>query len=89
MPGSKVREIAHNYGEVNYDLSLGTGHPGDTLSFVPRGLTSEYLKKMQRKAYTEFFLRPVQIWRLMRSIDSWEDIKKYYKLTIAFIKLYL
>jgi len=89
VPGSKVREIAHNYGEVNYDLSLGTGHPGDTLSFVPRGLTSEYLKKMQRRGYTEFFLRPAQVWRLLRSIDLWEDIKKYFILTIAFIKLYL
>lgn len=75
-PGSKVREIAHEYGTVNYDYCLSTGHPGETLSFVARGLTPEYLKSMQRRAYAEFFIRPSQIWRLMKAIDSWEDIRK-------------
>lgn len=89
LPGSKVREIAHDYGEVNYDLSLGTGHPRETLSFVPRGLTAEYLIKMQRRGYSEFFLRPKQIWRLLRSIDSFEDLRKYLKLAAAFIRLYI
>ncbi|MEW6078982.1 MAG: radical SAM protein [Thermodesulfobacteriota bacterium] len=89
LPGSKVREIAHDYGEVNYDLSLGTGHPGDTLSFVPKGLTVEYLHKMQRQAYFEFFVRPVQVWRLVRSIDSLEDVKKYVVLLRTFLGLYL
>lgn len=89
LPGSKVREIAHNYGEVNYDLSLGTGHPGDIMSFVPKGLTVKYLKKMQRHAYFEFFVRPVQIWRLLKSIDSIEDIKKYFVLFTTFLRLYI
>jgi len=88
LPGSEVRSIAHEYGEVNYDLNLGSGHPGDTLSFVPKGLTKEYLKKMQRKGYTEFFVRPRQIWRLLRAIDSREDVRKYSKMVFAFLKLY-
>ena len=88
LPGSAVRRIAHEYGEVNYDFSIGTGHPGDTLSFVPFGLTKDYLIKMQRRAYREFFVRPIQIFRLLKSIDSWEDIKKYYKLLLVFLKLY-
>jgi len=89
MPGTKARQIAHKYGKVNYDYSLGTGHPGETLSFVPEGLTSEYLSKMQRKAYKSFFVRPVQAWRLLKGVDSVEDIKKYWKLCVAFVKLYL
>lgn len=89
LPGSQVREMAHKYGEVNYDLSLGSGHPGDTLSFVPRGLSAKYLKKMQRRGYREFFVRPIQIWRLFRSINSIEDIRKYFVLFWAFLKLYL
>ena len=88
LPGSEVRSIAHEYGEVNYDLNLGSGHPGDTLSFVPKGLTKEYLKKMQRRGYTEFFVRPRQIWRLLSAIDSWEDIRKYFRMVFAFLKLY-
>lgn len=86
-PGSKVREMADDYGETNYDYGLATGHPGETLSFVPKGLTSEYLKKMQKRGYREFFLRPIQIWRLLKAIDSLEDIKKYFRLVVAFIRL--
>jgi len=89
LPGSKVREMAHEYGDVNYDLKLGSGHPGEVLSFVPNGLTGEYLKNMQRRGYREFFVRPVQIWRLLKKIDSWEDIKKYFSLFVAFLKLYI
>jgi radical SAM superfamily enzyme YgiQ (UPF0313 family) len=40
-------------------------------------------------AYSEFFLRSKQIWRLLRSVDSFEDIRKYLKLTMAFIRLYI
>ena len=89
LPGSKFRKIAHNYGDVNYDYSLGTGHPCGELSFVPKGLTSGYLKKMQRRGYREFFIRPVQIWRLIRSIDSWEDARKFYTLAMSFMRLYI
>ena len=89
LPGSKVREIAHEYGTVNYNFELNSGHPGESLSFVPNGLTAEYLSKMQRRAYTEFFLRPSQIWRLLKSIDSFEDIRKYWELSLAFFSLYI
>ena len=89
VPGSKVREIAHHYGTVNYDYCLNTGHPGATLSFIAKGLTAEYLKSTQRRAYAEFFLRPSQWLRLLRSLDSWEDVRKYWELIRAFIKLYI
>lgn len=87
--GSEVRKIAHDFGEVNYDLNLSTSHPGNTLSFVPKGLTKQYLIKMQRKAYAEFFLRFSQIWRLLKSIDSLEDIRKYSKMFLTFLRLYI
>jgi radical SAM superfamily enzyme YgiQ (UPF0313 family) len=88
-PGSKVREIAHEYGTVNYDYCLSTGHPGKTLSFVARGLSAKYLKSMQRRAYAEFFIRPKQIWRLIRAIDSWEDFRKYCELALTFFMLFI
>jgi len=87
MPGSEVRKIAHNYGTTDYRLELGSGHPQDALSFVPHGLTEKYLRAAQKRAYREFFLRPIQIWRLLRSVDSWEDVRKYWRLFVTFLKL--
>ncbi len=88
-PATEARAIAHKHGDVNYDLKLDTGHPGKTLSFIPRGLTSEYLTSMQRRAYRKFFLRPSQVWRLVKNMRSSEDIKKYLKLTGAALRLFL
>ena len=89
LPGSEVREIAHEYGTVNYDLSLGTGHPEDNLSFVPKGLTEKYLKRMQARAYFEFFFRPRQLLQMLKMLRSKEDVKKYARLFFAFVKLVL
>ena len=83
-----MREIAHEYGKVDYDLSLGTGHPGRNLSFVPQGMTAEGLKSIQRRGYGEFFLRPRQILVLLKSIESFEDLKKYFRLAMTFAKFY-
>ncbi len=88
LPGSEVRKFGHMYGEVNYDYQLGTGHPGETLSFVAKGLTAGYLKEMQKRAYTEFFLRPKQIWRMLKFVDSMDDVKKYFELIKPFLRLY-
>ncbi|MBU1086306.1 MAG: B12-binding domain-containing radical SAM protein [Candidatus Omnitrophica bacterium] len=85
-PGSKFSEIAHEYGNVDYDFSLGSGFPEQNLSFVSKGFTPEYLKTMQRRAYIEFFLRPVQIWRLVVMIRSFDDIKKYFKMFCFFLR---
>lgn len=89
LPGSKVREIAHEYGAADYDVALGTGHPGDRLSFIPSGLTKEYLKSSQKRAYRKLFLRPIQIWRLLSSITGFQDISKYFLLFKTFIKVML
>lgn len=89
LPGSVFRNVAHEFGEVDYDLGLGTGHPRGALSFVPKGLTAEYLKNMQRRGYREFFLRPSQLFKLIRAVDSWEDLRKYAELAKAFVRLYL
>jgi len=88
-PGSEAREIAHKYGKVNMDLSLCSGYCGKGLSFVAHGLTAEWLYDTQKRAFREFFLRPIQIWRLLKTISGIEDVKRYWVSFKAFVKLYL
>lgn len=86
-PGSEAREIAEQYGIVNKGLELGTGYPRGDLSFVPNGMTEEYLQAMQKKAISNFFFRPKQIAHLVSAIDGPEDVRRYARMTRAFVKL--
>jgi len=86
-PGSEVREIAHEYGTVNMGLDLGSGYPRGNLAFVPKGLTMEYVQRMQKKAISDFFFRPSQIWRLLKAIEGPEDFRRYARMAKAFLFL--
>jgi len=84
--GSKCREIAHKYGQVNYDLTLLTGYTHSGLSFVPRGMTAEELFDLRRQGHNRFFLRPQVMFQYLRDVRSWTDIKRYFLMGQAFLK---
>jgi radical SAM superfamily enzyme YgiQ (UPF0313 family) len=88
-PGSELYTLAPQYGHVDYDVKLQTGHPPSGLSFVPHGLTESFLKKKQREAYRRFYLRPSQLWRMVKHLDGWEDFVKYCKMAKTFVKVSL
>jgi anaerobic magnesium-protoporphyrin IX monomethyl ester cyclase len=84
--GSKARQIAHDYGQVNKDLSLLTGYTHSGLSFVPQGLTEQEMFEVRRRGHNRFFLRPKVILRHLSEIKSLGDIKRYTLVTQAFLK---
>ncbi len=86
-PGSEAREIAEEYGTVNKGLDLGTGYPRGDLSFVPFGMTEEYVQRMQKKAISNFFFRPRYLAHLVSSIETPEDARRYARMARAFVKL--
>jgi len=86
--GSKLYDIARQYGEVDMDPSLVTGHPGgDSIGFVPDGLSREYLVNIQKRAYREFYLRPAQVLRMMRDLNSAESFRRYYSMARTFARV--
>jgi len=86
--GSHLYEIADQYGTVDRDPCLVTGHPAkDSIGFVPHGLTKEFLVNIQKKAYREFYLRPSQILRMMRDLDSLESLRRYFSMVKTFIRV--
>jgi len=48
-------------------------------SFVPNGMTEEQLLKLHRKFHRRFYLRPITLWRHLRSIRSVRDLYRYLK----------
>ncbi len=84
--GSEARRIAHEYGRVDYDLSLLTGYTHQGLSFVREGLTEAELFEFRRQAHNRFFLRPRQVWRFLTDVHSLTDLQRYFLVGQAFLQ---
>lgn len=85
-PGSELFEIADDYGTFTKDYLSYSSHT-DNPQFIPRGLTQEYLLKMRKKAYIEFYTNPKQIFHLIKNIHGFYDLRRYWKGVKTFIKL--
>ncbi|MFH1403242.1 MAG: radical SAM protein [Candidatus Altiarchaeota archaeon] len=75
LPNTRLYETYKRYGTFdNTDLTqLNSWQP----VFIPEGLTREYLIKRRKEFYREFFLRPKTIFRNLRQIRGWVDVKRY------------
>ncbi|MFH2138238.1 MAG: radical SAM protein [Candidatus Omnitrophota bacterium] len=51
-------------------------------SFVD-GLTPRDIYKLAQKGNRRFYLRPGQLWRIIKTIQSFSDLKEYFKAAIA------
>ena len=79
-PGTKLYEIAKNYGDISIKPNewhkfnqYGDKNP----VFIPKGWTGEELKKMQKKAWKSFYLRPNYLFSRIKKIDSFEEFKNH------------
>ncbi|MBS3113738.1 hypothetical protein J4448_01430 [Candidatus Woesearchaeota archaeon] len=45
---------------------------------VPKHVTKEQLIKMHKKAISSFYLRPKYIWKQLKEIRGFDDIKRLY-----------
>ncbi len=86
-PGTVLLDIARAEGaEIERDWSrlstmAGLGHVEPC--YVPQGRTASELERLQRRAHLAFYLRPAQIWAILRGrnpeirIGSWREFARY------------
>lgn len=78
-PGTELWNIAEQYGTLNKrnfsHFSLGSNKP----CFIPFGLTAELLLKKRNEAYRRCYLNLPMALRHLRSIKSFEDVKRIFK----------
>jgi len=85
-PGSRVYEIAANYGEVNLDWA---SMDNMEINFVPTGLTRADLLQFSKKAFFLFYLRPKIILFHLMQINSLEAARRIMIAFISFLKTIL
>jgi len=76
-PGTPLFDQLKARGEIpdvrENDFSCYNQNIGNTdlePVFVPKGRTADELKKLQKKAYAEFYLRPKMVWMHLRHINA-------------------
>jgi len=72
-PGTEITNQLLSTGKmdkINYDSFMYY-----KVDYVPEGLTAKELKKLQRKAFLEFYLRPRILFSLLKDINSFEHFK--------------
>ncbi|MGO9620573.1 MAG: B12-binding domain-containing radical SAM protein [Desulfobaccales bacterium] len=75
-PGSEVYRIASSHGTFDPDYNKMSNF---TMNFVPNGLTREDLQRYSRYLFLRFYLRPRIMLRLLKSIHSWEALRRLCK----------
>ncbi len=80
-PGTSLYKLAQEQGLIaDCDWSRFSSMAGFTdydPVFVPKGRDPKELKRLQKLATRRFYLRPKQIWNLLRNTRSLADVKMY------------
>ena len=83
FPGSKIYEIASQYGTFNNDWK---GMNEYNVTFVPNALTKEILEKYYTKAFKKFYLRPKIVLSYLKRMRRWKVILELSKIAFSFLK---
>lgn len=76
IPHSRLFEIALKEGKVNENIWADMTQNNDLMPiYVPEGLSIEDMKKMQKKAFLRFYLRPKKILREIASVRDIADVR--------------
>ena len=75
FPNTELSQIAEKYGKVSGNLN---DYSTITPSFVPKGLTSQYLIRKQKQGHKRFYLRLPKVLEFLMEIRGIDDIRKYW-----------
>ncbi len=72
IPGTEIYTMLNHTGElanINYNANSFA-----EVAYIPKGMTKDKLKNIQRKAFLRFYLRPKQFISLMSNIRSYNHL---------------
>jgi radical SAM superfamily enzyme YgiQ (UPF0313 family) len=89
-PGTELCQIAEERGLLtSHDWSRASSMAGFSSYeplFVPEGRTGEEMKRWQRRAMREFYVRPKQIWAVLSQTRSRADLRLIFEAARAVLR---
>ncbi len=77
MKNTVQGELWPKYGRLDTDDRLTESSFWEPV-FVPYGMTKRQLVKWQNRFYRSYMLRPSVLWRHLKNLRGWSDIKRYF-----------
>ena len=85
-PGTEFYNSVKNELKSNWqEYNTLSGYTKFNPVYSPKGISPKELKNLQKRATREFYLRPIQIYRLIKCIRSFDQIKTYLKGAVALV----
>lgn len=98
-PGTELLNVAIQEGlQVTDDwsnINTAAGLSNTQAFYVPKGRTMEELAKLQKLAHTKFYLRPKQIWRILKrenidfNLPKIKSLRQFFQLIGAITEFLL
>ena len=95
-PGTELLEIAIREGlQVTNDwsqLNTAAGLSDSQAFYIPQGRSMKELAALQKKAHTKFYLRPKQIWRILKrenidfNLPEIKSVGQFFELSSAMLE---
>jgi radical SAM superfamily enzyme YgiQ (UPF0313 family) len=74
--GTKSYDHAKEFGTIIKENDYNN-YNNWGITFLPKGMTEDDVRNYWKKTNKAFYLRPIMIWRNLKFIRSFEDIKRY------------
>ncbi len=83
FPGAELYENVEKYGELATDDVHSYTFEG--CAFVPYTMTREQIQELRTTAFRRFYRRPRYVWKRLKAIRSWTDVKVLLAGGFAFL----
>lgn len=85
VPGTEFYEYVKQHGTFKAKDWSEWGQYGDRPLFEMEEITDELVQEMAKKSYREFYMRPMQIYRLLTLKENWYQIGKRINTGLKFM----
>jgi len=84
FPGTEIWEKAHEFGTFDHS-DICQLQVSSKASFVPYGLTADYMEKKCKEGFKRAYMNPHMAWRHLAKIRSVYDVKKLVRNALDFL----
>jgi anaerobic magnesium-protoporphyrin IX monomethyl ester cyclase len=77
LPGAPEWHLAREYGQLT--TTDWSHYSFWEPVFIPNGLTREKLDALYRKFYRDFYFRPITVWRHLKMLKNFNDLKRFVR----------
>ncbi|MDD5178450.1 MAG: radical SAM protein [Candidatus Nanoarchaeia archaeon] len=87
FPGTRMYDMAKKTGTFYINEDSQTMKGLYDITYVPEGLTEEYLRKTAAEAYRKFYWNPRRLASYLKRLRNLDEIKKGISGSVSFIKM--